>query len=145
MNHDNDPKQFHSDMNLSCPFYETDYKIGWKRERNRLAAKKSREKKALHMKFLEDKGRIIERQLDEIKELVLDYDSLLDKMLTFFETNAPYDPVLVFNLLYSMYRKDESFVRMVVIDKKLYVHNQRIERLLDRISQMLNRSMQDDR
>lgn len=144
MNHDDDLKHHHQDMRLSCPFYETDHKTLWKRERNRLAAKKSRDKKAMHTLFLENKGRTLEIQIESLNDLIRTYDVMLDKIITHFEVNMQYDPVSLFSLLCSLRSVKNENAEIVVVDKNLYVHNQRIERLVVYLKEILDGIMYEE-
>lgn len=57
----------------------------WKKEKNRLAAKKSREKKMIHLKELERREHIIVCEMAELKEAVFDYDNILKSLLEYIE------------------------------------------------------------
>lgn len=57
----------------------------WKKEKNRLAAKKSREKKMVHLKELERRERMMIYEISELKEAVNDYDNILKNILEYIQ------------------------------------------------------------
>lgn len=135
-----DPMHYHTDMRSSCPFYETDLKILWKKERNRLAAKKSRDKKAQHLKYLQEQENIFEEQVFELKENLKDLDNILDKMLIYLENNLHNcDLILLFSTFCNL-RKSEGYgyIKESRIQPPMIVNNERIDNLVRKIRCCLN-------
>lgn len=135
-----DPKHYHADMRLSCPFYETDLKILWKKERNRLAAKKSRDKKAGMLKKLEGKEKLLEDQLIELKEALIDYDNVLDKLLFYIESNLHNNDLIVLFSAFCNLKKPSGlgYLRETRIQGCMAVSNERIEEMVKKIRCCLN-------
>lgn len=137
-----DHQNYDPNMRLSCPsFYETDLKQIWKKERNRLAAKKSRDKKAIHLRHLENKEKIMERQLVDLKEAIVDYDNILNRLLCFLDKNLNVvDLIGLFDTLCGLKKPNggEYFKEVNFIESGLIVGNERIEEMVIRIRNCLN-------
>lgn len=135
-----EPRHYHTDMRLSCPFYETDLKILWKKERNRLAAKKSRDRRAEHVKLLEERETIIERQLYEMKKIISDYDNILDQLITYLESNMHSNDLLIlFSTLCNLKKSDGTgYISVIRTPLNMAVKNERIELLVQKIRCVLN-------
>lgn len=57
----------------------------WKKEKNRIAAKKSREKKANLMMELEKKEVQLSNEVDALKRLLMEYDNILESLLRYIK------------------------------------------------------------
>lgn len=55
----------------------------WKKEKNRIAAKKSREKKAVLMMELEKKGGAMAGEIEGLKKLLAEYDGVMESLLRY--------------------------------------------------------------
>lgn len=57
----------------------------WKKERNRLAAKKSRDKKAVQIRELEYRDKRMTNEIKIFNECILDYDNILSELINHIE------------------------------------------------------------
>ncbi|KNH48537.1 hypothetical protein EDEG_05081 [Edhazardia aedis USNM 41457] len=92
-----------------------------KKERNRMAAKKSREKKTNYMRELEMKTKYFEKRLEILEISLLDYDLITNEIFKFVEKifyNTGSLDDNAFNLFDFFYK-----LRFVPNDKGFYVHN----------------------
>lgn len=128
---------------------EEQLKIIWKKEKNRLAAKKSREKKLTHIKELEKKEYRMGLEIHDLKEAVEDYDRILKNIFDYIRHCIGRQDKKQENLVYlfdclcrlkkqngeqSMFLKDINYM----FDNKLTVKNEDIEDLSDRLRDSLN-------
>ncbi|KAI4292218.1 hypothetical protein PAPHI01_1492 [Pancytospora philotis] len=60
-------------------------RVIWKKEKNRIAAKKSREKKAALMVELEKKEIYLSNQLESLKRFIIDYDGVVESLLRYIK------------------------------------------------------------
>ncbi|ADM11289.1 leucine zipper domain-containing protein [Encephalitozoon intestinalis ATCC 50506] len=57
----------------------------WKKERNRIAAKRWRDKRIAHLRELERKEGIMICEISELKEAIYDYDNILENILQYIQ------------------------------------------------------------
>ncbi|KAM0685423.1 hypothetical protein COBT_003368 [Conglomerata obtusa] len=134
----------HQEMQQAGQYDIENLKSMWKRERNRLAAKKSRDKKAILMKQLVIKERALEDDMNVLKNVVCQYDNILKEMLYFLDNMIGCDKreatVMLFDCLCRLKKSDGSFLTEVsgIINQDLYITNDKLEDLTTRIRSFLN-------
>lgn len=128
---------------------EEQLKIIWKKEKNRLAAKKSREKKLCHIKELEKRELRSNLEIKELKEAIEDYDRILKNMFDYVKQcitkkdKKNENLVFLFDCLCRLkkqtgdrgeYLKDIGYM----FDHKLNVSNEDVEQLAFVLRDSLN-------
>ncbi|EPR77852.1 hypothetical protein SLOPH_1827, partial [Spraguea lophii 42_110] len=118
----------------------------WKKERNRLAAKKSREKKAVQLKELEEREKRLVEDIDIMKECTKDYDNILNELMIYIEKvmngNCGKDNLVeLFEALAKLKKPGTDYFIVDIAgigDMALLVNNQRIEVISRKIKRYLN-------
>jgi hypothetical protein len=124
-------------------------KHAWKKEKNRLAAKKSREKKLVHLRELERKEHIMVYEIAELKSAVTDYDAILKNMLDYIQEclkrrdKKNENFVLLFDCLCRLKKagtEKPTYLHDVshLLEEQLQVTNDEIERISNLIRESLN-------
>lgn len=121
----------------------------WKKEKNRLAAKKSREKKMIHLKELERREHMMIYEISELKEAVNDYDNILKNILEYIQESLGKKDkkrenfVFLFDCLCRLKKPGTSkptYLHDVghLFSSKLSVTNEEIDRITGLIRDSLN-------
>ncbi|KMV66519.1 hypothetical protein M970_031510 [Encephalitozoon cuniculi EcunIII-L] len=127
----------------------------WKKERNRIAAKKSREKRMTRLKELEGKEHAMICEISELKEAIYDYDSILEILLRHVQghLNRKEEMDKSFILLLdhlSRLKKPGTprpiYLRDVghLLSKRLSVTNEEIDRIAEAIHNSLGKLLEKD-
>jgi hypothetical protein len=125
-------------------------KNAWKKEKNRLAAKKSREKKLVHLRELERKEHIMIYEIAELKNAVTDYDMILKNLLGYIQEclkkkdKRRENFVLLFDCLCRLKKSGAERATYLydvnhLFDNQLQVTNEEI----DRVTRMIRDSLND--
>lgn len=124
-------------------------KIMWKKERNRLAAKKSRDKRAIQIRDLELRDRQMAENIKIYKECVRDYDNILFELFGYLEyildrnrDENRDDFILLFDCMCKLKKSGkEPYLYLVeasdLVENPLRVTNERIDSLTCRIRESL--------
>lgn len=124
-------------------------KIMWKKERNRLAAKKSRDKRAIQIRDLEYRDRQMTENIKVYKECVRDYDNILFELFGYLEyildrnrDENRDDLILLFDCMCKLKKSGkEPYLYLVdvsgLVERPLRVTNERIDSLTCRIRESL--------
>lgn len=121
----------------------------WKKEKNRLAAKKSREKKMIHLKELERREHLMIYEISELKEAVNDYDNILKNILEYIQESLNRKDkkhenfVFLFDCLCRLKKPGTAkpvYLHDVghLFTNKLSVTNEEIDRITEMIRDSLN-------
>ena len=121
----------------------------WKKEKNRIAAKKSREKKMIHLRELEKRENLMICEISDLKEAVCDYDNVLKSLLDYIEDclgrsdNEHKNFVLLFDCLCRLKKPEAShpiYFHDVghLVSNKLSVTNERIDKIVGTIRDSLS-------
>ncbi|KAL6121058.1 hypothetical protein NUSPORA_02088 [Nucleospora cyclopteri] len=129
-NHFNNPELIDLLSNKNdSPIDMEQMRILWKKEKNRIAAKKSREKKAFHIKELEKREKLLAQHTNLFMEAIFHYDQILHIFSQYAIGNT-------FNLpeiLEKIKNKRGTFIRDVqnLINMKLMVNDEKINDILN--------------
>ncbi|EEQ83059.1 hypothetical protein NCER_100147 [Vairimorpha ceranae BRL01] len=143
------PNEYMHPVRMNEYLDEEQLKIIWKKEKNRLAAKKSREKKLTHIKDLEKKEYRMGLEINDLKEAIEDYDRILKNIFDYIKHCIGRKDKKQENLVYlfdclcrlkkqngeqSFFLKDINYM----FENKLTVKNEDIEDLTDNLRESLN-------
>lgn len=120
----------------------------WKKERNRLAAKKSRDKKAIQIRELEFRDKSMTEEIKIFKECIFDYDNILAELITYLEyildlsrNENREDFILLFDCLCKLKKSGSTNQYMIdgseFVERPLRVTNHRIDMLTCKIRESL--------
>lgn len=127
----------------------------WKKERNRIAAKRCREKRIARLKELERKEHAMICEISELKEVIYDYDNILEILLRYIqgyldlEVEKDENFISLFDRLCNLkkigtskptYLRDASHL----LSKKLNVTNEGIDKITEAIRRWLNKLFEKD-
>lgn len=124
-------------------------KLIWKKERNRLAAKKSRDKKAIQIRELEYNNKRMKDEIRAFRECICDYDNVLAELFGYIEhilensgNESRDDFILLFDCLCKLKRSGKQkclYITEVsdLFERPLQVTNERINDLTCRIRDSL--------
>ncbi|RVD90726.1 leucine zipper domain-containing protein [Tubulinosema ratisbonensis] len=123
-------------------------KTMWKKERNRLAAKKSRDKKAIQIRELEYRDKKMTEEIRIFKECIIDYDNILAELIGYLEyilglnrNENRDDFILLFDCLCKLKKNGNNSHYMIetseMIERQLRVTNNRIDNLTCKIRESL--------
>lgn len=143
------PAEYMHPVRMNEYLDEEQLKIIWKKEKNRLAAKKSREKKLTHIKELEKKEFRMSLEINELKEAVEDYDRILRNVFDYIrhcvtkKDKKNENLVYLFDCLCRLKKQNgdkASFLKDVgyLFENKLSVKNEDIERMTSVLRESLN-------
>lgn len=118
----------------------------WKRERNRLAAKKSREKKAKLMKEYEINEKKYVHEISVLKKALCDYDSILKEFIKYVDGNLSGHEMkcnsllALFDFLYRYRKPDNVYIEEIdnYMKEMLFVKNKHIAMLVIKIRERLS-------
>ncbi|KAM0675421.1 hypothetical protein GVAV_001248 [Gurleya vavrai] len=119
-------------------------KVHWKRERNRVAAKKSRDKKANTMKQLMAKEKAMEDSILQLKESISDYDTILKEVLIFIESSMGLEEkdrlILLYDCMCKLKRNDGLYISdsQFLMEREMIVTNDGLENFKSKIRSFLN-------
>lgn len=127
-------------------------KIIWKKERNRLAAKKSRDKKAIQIRELEGRDRRMADDARMLRECIGDYDNVLSELFVYLEYVLSLnrdenrdDLILLFDCLCRLKKsgKENAYLTEIsgLTEKPPRITNERIDSLTCKIRDCLRDSI----
>ncbi|AFN82766.1 leucine zipper domain-containing protein [Encephalitozoon romaleae SJ-2008] len=127
----------------------------WKKERNRIAAKRCREKRIARLKELERKEHAMIYEISELKEAIHDYDNILEILLRYIqgyldlEIGKHESFVSLFDRLCNLKKvgtPNPTYLRDVshFLSKKLNVTNEGIDKITEAIRGWLNKLFEKD-
>ncbi|KAG5859418.1 hypothetical protein KMI_07g12620 [Encephalitozoon hellem] len=127
----------------------------WKKERNRIAAKRCREKRIAHLRELERREHAMVCEISELKEAICDYDNVLEIFLRYIQGYLSMDAekhegfVFLFDRLCNLKKTDAprpTYFRDIshLISKKLNVTNEKIDKITEALRGWLNKLFEKD-
>lgn len=144
-----EPPKFDQKMMQWDNRYDVEHlKTMWKKERNRLAAKKSRDKKAIQIRELEYRDKKMSEEIHVFKECVNDYDNILAELFSYLEyildlnrSENREDFILLFDCLCKLKKSGNNSQYLIetsdLIERPLRITNSRIDALTSKIRESL--------